>query len=127
MTAQKIYKKVGRRYVEIGNFDDEYLHFPHGAHLVVSRKGGTLTRYNVEPAHAAVDAALQYVHDAMLAAMHEATFLQPDKRGCTKKERDGLAAYLAIAGKPQGLRFEGASLHCVIDAAIKVLRAEVLA
>jgi len=122
-----IYKKVGRRYIEVGQFDNEAMYYPTGAHLIVSRPGSTLTKYNIDPAHAAVEAALVRVRDAMAKAMHKATELTPSKRPYSKKELAGIAAYTAIAGNPVGLRFEGASMADVIDAAIKVLAQEVLA
>lgn len=119
-----IYKKVGRRYVEVGCYDNEATHYPHGAHLVISRPGSTLTRYNVEPAHAAVESALERVREALTKAMHKATELAPSKRPYSKKELAGIAAYTEIAGNPISLRFEGASMSDVIDAAIKILATE---
>ena len=121
-----IFKKVGRRYVEIGVYDNEAMYYPHGAHLVISGNGSTLTKYNVDPAHAAVDVALQSVRDAMVKAMHKATEMTPAKRAYTKQEMAGIKAYTDIAGNPIGLRFEGASMHDVVEAGIKLLKAEVL-
>ena len=119
-----IYKKVGRRYVEVGEFDDEFSHYPHGSHLVICKPGSTLTRYNIDPAHAAVDAALERVRDALAEAMREATYLTPEKRPYTKKELAGMAAYTAIVGKTQGMRFTGVCMHGVIDEAIKIIAAQ---
>lgn len=127
MSETKIFKKIGRRYVEVGAYDNEAIYYPHGSHLVISKPGSTLTRYNVDPAHAAVESALQRVRDAMTKAMTKATELTPAKRPYSKKELDGIAAYTAIAGNPIGMRFEGASMSDVIDAGIKVLALEALA
>lgn len=33
---ETIYKKVGKRYREIGTSDDEQLYYAHGAHLIIS-------------------------------------------------------------------------------------------
>lgn len=121
-----IYKKVGKRYKEIGQCDNEAFYYPHGSHLVVAKKGSTLTRYNIEPDHAAIEAALQHARDAIMAAMTEATKMQPEKRAYTKKEREGLAAFKAIAGDMVGLRFEGVSMADVVEAGIKILQAEVM-
>ena len=124
--SEAIYKRVGRRYKEVGQFDNEALYYPHGAHLVVCRPGSQLTKYNINPDHAAVDAAMVRVKDAMTKAMHKATELQPAKRPYSKKELAGIAAYQAIAGNPISLRFEGASMSDVVDAAIAILKAEVV-
>ena len=73
-----IYKKVGRRYREIGVFDNEALYYPHGAHLIIVKpSGGSLTRYNVDPAHAELLAAAETMREAMMQAMREAGKVRP--------------------------------------------------
>lgn len=67
-----IYKKLGRRYAEIGVYDDESRFYPHGVHLVVSGPGSTLTRYNVDPQYAGVLAAAKLAEDAMVNAIIDA-------------------------------------------------------
>lgn len=115
-----IYKKVGRRYVEIGTYDDEQLHYPHGAHLVWSRPGGVLTRYSIEPADAALLAASQRMYDAMLEAMRNADRWEPD-HALKAKEKKAWEAYKAIAGEQSALRLKGPSLHDVVQAGIDAL------
>lgn len=127
MSEEKIYKKVGRRYHEIGVCDLEACYYPHGAHLVISRKGSTLTKLNVTPAHAAIEVALQSVRDVMAKAMADATKIAPEKRPYTKRERDGIAAMRAIVGDMTQIRFEGLSMQDVVEAGIKILAAEVKA
>lgn len=119
-----IYKKVGRRYVEIGQCDNEAFYYPHGSHLVVARKGSTLTRYNIDPDHAAIEAALQHVREAMMEAMAEATKFKLEKRAYTKKELSGIAAFHAIVGDMVPLQFEGVSMSDVVEAGIKILKNE---
>ena len=126
MTGIPIYKKVGRRYHEIGVFDDEMLHFPHGAHLVISHAGGGLTRYNIDPAHAELLAAAETMRKAMMDAILDADRRHlvgagNRSRALTDRERKGWEAYKAIAGEPQSLYLEGASLHDAIDAGIRAL------
>ena len=70
--AEPIYRKRGRRYVEIGVYEDAYSHYPHGAHLVWSRPGGVLKHYSIEPADAAMLATADRMRDAMLEAMRKA-------------------------------------------------------
>lgn len=126
MKATAIYKKVGRRYEEIGVCDNEAFYYPHGAHLVVSAPGSTLTRYNIEPAHAALLAAAATMRKAMLDAIHGADRMKlvgvgNRQRELTAKEKKAWAAYVAIAGEPKSLYLEGASMHDAIDAGIKAL------
>ena len=122
-----IYKKVGRRYKEIGIFDDESLYYPHGAHLVWSRPGGgTITRCNVDPDNAALLAAAETMRKAMMDAILDADRRHlvgagNRSRALTDRERKGWEAYKAIAGEPQSLYLEGASLHDAIDAGIRAL------
>ena len=122
MTA--IYKKKGRRYVEIGVYDEESLYYPHGATLVWARPGSRLTRYGIEPANAALLAAAEKVRDAMEDAMRKASVMKPtgiDRTPLTAKQKKAWAAYTAIAGDRSSLWLEGASLHDVVDAGIKTL------
>ena len=121
-----IYKKVGRRYREIGVFDDEALYYPHGAHLIIVKPGGSLTKFNIDPANSALLAAAQTMRDAMLEAMHKANRVRPVgadgyRRELAAKERKAWEAYKAIAGEKSSLILEGASLHDVIDAGIQAL------
>ena len=115
-----IYKKVGRRYVEIGTFDNEYLHYPHGAHLVWSRPGGALTHYQIEPADAALLAAAERMREAMMGAMHKADRWVPEQK-LSGKDLEAWNAYKAIAGERSSLRLNGASMHDVVDAGIQAL------
>lgn len=119
-----IYKKVGRRYVAIGSCDPEQTYYPHGSHLVVCKKGSTLTKFDIAPDFAAVEAALVLLKDAMSDAMRKATEMKLEKRPYTKKELAGIAAYQAIAGSPISLRYEGVSMNDVIQAGVSLVRKE---
>ena len=121
MTETKIYKKQGRRYIEIGTYENEYFYYPHGAHLVVAESGSTLTRYNINPDDAAVLAALETYREAVQKAMNKATELKVRKREYTEAEKRGIAAYIKEAGMPIGLAFEGVSMSDVVQAGIDVL------
>lgn len=119
-----IYIKRGRRYVEVGWHDPQAHYYPHGAHLVISKPGGSLTMYRVDPDNAALLAAAQTMREAMLDAIHKADAIRlkrMDGRPLTKKELAGWEAYKAIAGEPRSLMLEGVSLSDVIDAGIKAL------
>ena len=119
MTETKIYKKVGRRYVEIGASDRDGSYYPHGAHLVVAQRRSKLIRYDVKPEYAAVEAALQAARDGMFDAMLEATKMKPSPRPYSKKELAGIAAMRAIVGDMPCITYESLSLQGIIDAGIK--------
>ena len=70
--TEALYIKRGRRYAEVGWHDPQAHYYPHGAHLVISKPGGSLTMYGIEPDHAALLAAAQTMRAAMLDAMHKA-------------------------------------------------------
>lgn len=125
MTQEAIYRKKGRRYIEVGWHDTEAHYYPHGAHLVVSKPGGGLTMYGIEPEHAALLAAAQTMREAVIKAIHDADRMRPrataNRRPLTKKEQAGWEAYKAIAGEPQSLYLEGVSLSDAVDAGISAL------
>ena len=68
------YEKVGRRYVPVSEYDNDFLDsFTKGNHLVMSYPGGTSRRYNVDPNYAAMIAAGRVAEDAISKRLHEAT------------------------------------------------------
>lgn len=72
-----IYKKVGRRYVEIGEYDPENLdYFPNGTTMVVKRKGCTSRRFNVDPDIVPMLAAGMYCEDEISSALVRASELR---------------------------------------------------
>lgn len=74
MRRTEIYKKVGRRYVEIGEYDAEmHDYFPMGASLVIKQKGVTSRIYNVDPTLVPMLAASKYCEDAVSKAIMNAT------------------------------------------------------
>ena len=115
-----IFKKVGRRYVEIGVYDNEAMHYPHGAHLIWSRPGSVLTCYEIEPADAALLAAANRMRDAMMDAMRKADVMRPEGK-LTARQKKAWKAYTAIAGEQSSLRLTGNSMYGVVDAGIKAL------
>jgi hypothetical protein len=68
------YEKVGRRYVPVSEYDNDFLDsFTKGNHLVMSYPGGTSRRYNVDPNYAAMIAAGRVAEDVISKRLHEAT------------------------------------------------------
>ncbi len=75
------YKKVGRRYEPVSEYDSEYLDsFPKGSHLVMVYPGGSHRRYNIDPALAPMIAAGRVAEDAISKAIMTAQELRLPQR-----------------------------------------------
>jgi hypothetical protein len=82
------YEKVGRRYVPVAEYNEEWLDsFRKGTHLVMSYPGGSSRRYNVDPNHAAMIAAGRVAEDAMCQAIRQASELRPRQTPITPGQK----------------------------------------
>ena len=80
MSKEIFYKKVGRKYIPVYEYDQTLLDaFPKGTHLVICYPGGESRRYNIEPNHAALIAAARIAEDAMCEAIRKAGELRPQR------------------------------------------------
>ena len=78
------YKKVGRKYIPVYEYDQTLLDgFPKGNHLVMCYPGGQSRRFNIEPNHAALIAAARVAEDAMSEAIRKASEMRPQKTPIT--------------------------------------------
>lgn len=92
---ETFYKKVGRRYVPVREYNSDLMSsFPQGCHLVVVRGNATSYRYSVEPDFASVIAAGIYAEDAMIEAAVKASETRPPRRPITPQQ---LAAWRHLA------------------------------
>ncbi len=88
MTKQIFYKKVGRRYVPVYEYDQTLLDaFPKGTHLVDVYPGGSSRRFNIDPAYAPMIAAGRVAEDAISKAIMRASDLRPQKAPITEGQR----------------------------------------
>jgi len=98
MTRNKstgIYKKVGRRYVEIGEYDQEMVDYvPNGTTMIVKRPSMTSRRYNVDPDLVPLLAAGLYCEDEISHAIHCAAELRPATRNITPEQRAAFDCFL---------------------------------
>ena len=82
------YKKQGRRYVPVSEYDSELLDsFPKGDHLVSVYPGGSSRRYNINPDYAAMIAAGRVAEDAVCSAIAKAQELRPSKTPITEEQQ----------------------------------------
>lgn len=112
---QLFYKKVGRRYVPVSEYDSELLDaFPKGNHLVMSYPGGASRRFNIDPALAPMIAAGRYAEDAISNKIREATDLRPMNREIDEETQKRWQEVIKVL--PDDMRFMF-SHGCARDAA----------
>lgn len=71
------YKKVGRKYVPVSEYDSSLMSaLPKGNHMIMCYPGGSSTRCNIEPNHAAMIAAGRIAEDVISKAIMDATELR---------------------------------------------------
>jgi hypothetical protein len=122
MKSTGIYKKVGRRYVEIGEFDPEYLdHIPMGASLWVKRKGSQSRRYNVDPAFVPMLAASIYCEDEISQAIVQAGELRPVRKSITPEQRQAYDAFLLTMPEEERFYLTHGSARDAAEAGTKAL------
>ena len=82
------YEKVGRRYVPVAEYDNDFLDsFTKGTHLVMSYPGGTSRRFNIDPNYAAMIAAGRVAEDAICRAISKAAELRPKSTPITEAQQ----------------------------------------
>ena len=82
------YKKVGRRYVPVHEYDQTLMDsFPKGSHLVICYPGGKSTRYNIDPAYAPMIAAGRVAEDVISKKLREASDMRPKNAPLTEGQR----------------------------------------
>jgi hypothetical protein len=119
-----LYKKAGRRYVPVGEFDNEAVdHLPYGYHMIVVRKGSRSTHYNIDPNLAALTAAATVADEAMVTAMVKASEYKPSRTPLTPRQIrawDELKA--AFSDELAGLTRDSA--RDIVQAGIKAMQEE---
>ena len=82
------YKKQGRRYVPVAEYDNELLDsFPKGDHLVSVYPGGSSRRFKINPNYVALIAAGRVAEDAMCKAIQTASEMRPRQTPITEGQR----------------------------------------
>lgn len=78
------YIKKGRRYIPHSTYSSEFCDsFPKGTHLVQSYPGGSLRRFNIDPAYAPMIAAGRVAEDTISKALMKASDLRPKRAPMT--------------------------------------------
>ena len=118
---ETFYKKVGRRYVPVSEYDSELFNsMGKGSHLVMCYPGGHSTRYNVNPNHAALIAASRVAEDAMSTALLRAGEIRPKTKALTTEQREAWEHLIQVFGEDARI-IEQASAREIAEAGIQAL------
>ena len=120
------YKKVGRRYVPVYEYDQTLIDsFSKGTHIVMCYPGGQSRRYNIEPAYAPMIAAGRVAEDRISDVIRKATDLRPASKE-TKLTEEQLRCWKALSkafGKENhALQWPSAREAC--EEAVKAMQME---
>jgi hypothetical protein len=78
------YIKKGRRYIPHSTYSSEFCDsFPKGTHLVQSYPGGSMRRFNIDPAYAPMIAAGRVAEEKISEAIMKANELRPQTNPIT--------------------------------------------
>lgn len=120
MAEEVFYKKVGRRYVECHRYDGEwYDSVPtNSAILIVTQKGSTSRKYNIDVAIAPLLAGGMLMKDAMVNEMVRTSEVRPNRVPLTEAE---LAAWnnLIDVGGDSFRSVTSASANDIVQAGVE--------
>lgn len=121
---QLFYKKVGRRYVPVHEYDSELMDaLPKGNHLLSVYPGGASRRYNIDPAYAPMLAASRVAEDAICKAILKASELRPPNTPITAEQKKAWHA-LAEAFGSELCTLRGLSIRDCAEAGVKAMQDE---
>jgi hypothetical protein len=119
------YKKVGRRYVPVSEYDSELLDaFPKGTHIVMSYPGGKSTRYNIDPNYAAMIAAGRVAEDAITQSIQHSTELRPMNREMDEDLQRRWKEFIATVPDHFRFMFTHGSARDAAEAGVKAMQEE---
>ena len=124
--AKKIYyEKVGRRYMPVAEYDNDFMDsLSKGTHLVMSYPGGTSRRYNINPAYAPMIAAGRVAEDAISKKIMDVSALRIGKERKLTVEQKEAWERLAAAFGQERFALEYASYREAAEAGILAMQEE---
>ena len=119
------YKKVGRKYVPVSEYDSNLVDaLPKGTHIIMSYPGGQSTRYNIDPAYAAMIAAGRVAEDAISRSIMEQSAMRVNKnRQLTPEQHVAWNALAATLGDDR-YALEYCSYREAAEAGVKAMQEE---
>jgi hypothetical protein len=122
---QIFYKKVGRRYIPVSEYDNELLDaFPKGNHLVMCYPGGASRRFNIDPALAPMIAAGRSAEDAICRKIQEATELRPMNREIDEETQRKWKKFISTIPENFRFMFSHGSARDAAEAGVKAMQEE---
>jgi hypothetical protein len=120
------YKKVGRRYEAVSEYDPALLDaLPKGTHVVMCYPGGKSTRYNVDANYAAMIAAGRLAEDAISKSIMDASALRvPEKARPLTPGQKAAWDQLVLELGDSARALEWASYREAAEAGVKAMQAE---
>jgi hypothetical protein len=119
------YKKQGRRYVPVSEYDNELLDsFPKGDHLVSVYPGGGSRRFSINPALAPMIAAGRYAEEAITRKIQEATELRPANREIDEETQLKWKKFIATIPEDFRYMFTHGCARDAAEAGIEAMMAE---
>jgi len=122
------YRKVGRRYIPVREYDQTFMDsYPKGSHVVICYPGGKSTRYNIDPNYAAMIAAGQTAEDAVCQALMKASEIRPNykvRRTPLTSEQKAAWENLIEAFGEDARSLEWPSSRDIAEAAVRAMMTE---
>jgi hypothetical protein len=126
MTKKTYYEKVGRKYIPVAEYDNEFMDsFTKGSHLVMSHPGGSSRRFNIDPNYAAMIAAGRVAEDAISQALVKASEMRPHNKPITERQQEAWKN-LAEAFGSDRYYIEIPSAREVAEAGVKAMEEEAM-
>lgn len=120
------YKKVGRKYEPVSEYDQELCDaFTKGAHLVMVYPGGSSRRYNVDPNYAAMIAAGRVCEDAISKVIMDKSALRvPERKQPLTEEQQAAWKHLASTFGEERFALEWCSYREAAEAGVQAMQKE---
>lgn len=113
--SETFYKKVGKRYVPISEFDSDFSNsFTKGAHLIISKPGVSIYRRNVETDFIGLIAAGIYMEEELSRLIVQKAQARPQQKELTSEQ---LEAWQKLKDT-----FEGGLSYIVYPSAQEIAR-----
>ncbi len=125
MTKEVFYRKVGRRYVPVREYDSNFVDsMPKGTHLVMCYPGGKSIRYNIDPDYAAMIAAGRAAEDAISRVIMKAQEMRPQNNtALTPEQHEAWIKFVEVMGD-RGRYIECPSAREATEAGVKAMMDE---
>jgi hypothetical protein len=120
------YIKKGRRYIPHSTYSSEFCDsFPKGTHLVQSYPGGSMRRFNIDPAYAPMIAAGRVAEDAISKSIMDASALRvPERQKPLTPAQEKAWKALAKAFGEERYALEWCSYREAAEAGVKAMTDE---